>query len=98
MLPFAKFMWYKFLNIVKLEIRGKEDRGFIQYLSSNWVSLLALAQPTVLVFLLQELALQLMPFSMAWLKVAQPIFSHIFILIIMLDCLNTSHFQFIVVR
>lgn len=56
------------------------------------------AQAAVLVFSLQELALQLMPFSMEWWKVAQPTSSPTFILIIMLDCLKTSHSQFIVVR
>lgn len=56
------------------------------------------AQAAVLVFSLQELALQLMPFSTEWWKAAQPTFSPTFILIIMLDCLKTSHPQFIVVR
>ena len=76
----------------------KTLEGLVFVIQLNMFSFAGVAQALVLVFALQELALQLMPFSTDRLKVAQPIFSPIFIPIIMLDCLKTSHFQFIVAR
>lgn len=81
-----------------LEVRHEKVGRFSVCNPTKYVFLVALAQALVLVFALQELASQSMPSSTDRLKVAQPTFSPIFTLTIMLDCLKTSHFQFIVAR